>query len=54
MFQTTVVKKLKKTSFMFNNFSENRPTAIYEIRCKKYGTAAQATDDSTHDTAKKR
>ena len=51
MLPTTVVKKIK-AHFMFSNFSEN--TAIYEIRCKKYATAAQATDDNTYDTAKKR
>jgi hypothetical protein len=45
-------KENQGTHFMFNNFSEN--IAIYEIWRKKYSTAAQATDDNTYDTAKKR
>jgi len=52
MLQTTVVKRIKAQILCSITFPKILPFMRYGA--KNYGTAAQATDDNTYDTAKMR
>ena len=47
MFQIKFEEKIKTHFLIFNNLPPPENRAVYEITCKKYGIARQATNDNT-------